>query len=190
MKNSKIIMPLIAVLVSSFVSIDAMGRFPGLLKGAKNPRVATLSRQKKGFPFINVPCEDTGHTHLFDTLMEPDVSIGEIKNLQKKGAHVNARDIYVLGNMRYLQHMLNMDPRKNPSVVTTQKIYRTFMTKNSDQKLTEKLHDNKIDESRRNEIEERKIKLTNIFKNTGLFADQCSAKKSCVHTKKSPTKVS
>lgn len=166
MKNSKVILAMIAVLLGNMASIQAMGRLPRLVA----QKVAT--KRVSAYPMINVPGED-GHTLLYNAIKNrsPEDK-AHIKSLWSKGAYLNNRDIYMLGYAGYLASLLNTS-HANPSAVNMIKTYRTFMTKNTALKLNEKAAKGKITPSQHDERLALRGIIENVYKNAvseGLWA--------------------
>lgn len=87
---------------------------------------------------------DGGHTLLKDALHLPDSPARRklLKALYDRGAELNARDIFVMGPEKYLKAHLNVP--MDASAWTTVKVYRTFLTKNTAEKIARKFDSYKM----------------------------------------------
>ncbi len=103
---------------------------------------------------LNLPGE-SGHTLLKNVLDLPGSPERRklLKALYDRGAQLNARDIFVMGPEKLLKTYLNL-PMES-SAWTTVKVYRTFLKKNTEEKLTSRF---------------------NAFKMTGLQKEERSKK--------------
>jgi len=149
---------MIAVFLSNNALIDAMGVARIITKAIK---VKPFGRAPRDTSRIN-DVDEEGHTILYNAVK--DGSLGShIKMLRAEGAELNPRDIDALGHCGYLGFLGNSFT--NPCVVNAVKVFKSFMTKNSDAKLDYKVAFGKITTFQRDAIVKLKNTMTNVYHN-------------------------
>jgi len=156
MKNIKLIVALIAVLLSNVASMEAMSRLLSVprritQKGVRtNIRLGRTKISKKTEKEINDAIDKeineyfsaSGHTPLFelitDVSLDPEERIRGIKKLCAQGAVLNDQDRYMLGYTGHLGFLLNMS-NANPTAINLEKVFRTSETKTMEQKLEDEV---------------------------------------------------
>ncbi len=160
MKKIKILLAIIVALFGNMALVHGMNPARLITKAIKIKPFGP-KRSPKDTSRINDIDED-GHTVLYDAIIDKAPGL-HINMLRSEGAKLNDCDIDALGHSGYLGFLVNSFA--NPCIVNTVKVFRSFMTKNTDAKLDYKVALGKITSFQRDAIVKLKGTMTNLYNN-------------------------